>query len=45
MGKDNDFSKFIKSGHVLYCFFSGIFTHVRKKWENKTQGKINHSTV
>ena len=21
MGKDKDFSVFIKSGHVLYCFF------------------------
>ena len=21
MGKDKDFSVFIKSGHILYCFF------------------------
>ena len=24
MGKDKDFSVFIKSGHVLYCFFLNV---------------------
>ena len=48
MGKDKDFSVFIKSGHVLYCVFCVVYSHLkafRKKTENKTQGKISHSTV
>ena len=48
MGKDNDFSAFIKSGHVLYYFSCVVYSRLKafgKKWENKTHGKISHSTV
>ena len=44
MGKDKDFSVFIKSRHVLYCFF--LFESIReKKREDKTHGKTSQSTV
>ena len=43
MGKEKDFSAFIKYGHVLYYFFPVLFIPVwknRKKQENKTHWKI-----
>ena len=36
---------FIKSKHELYCFFLFCLKAFRKKQENKTDGKISHSTV
>ena len=50
MGKDKDidFSVFLKSGYGLYSFFLWCllpFKSIREKWENKTHGKISHSTV
>ena len=48
MGKDNDFSVFIKSGHVLYCFSSFVYSRLKafgNKRENKTHGILSQSTV
>ena len=36
---------FIKSGLVLYCVFSCVVYSRLKIRENKTHGKISHSTV
>ena len=47
MGKDKDFSVFIKSGHVPYCFFIVNYSRLKafeKKRENKTHRKISHYT-
>ena len=47
MGMNKDFSVLIKSGHVLYCFTCVIYCRLKafgKKRENKTHGKISHST-
>ena len=48
MVKENDFSVFIKSEHVLYCFSCVVSSRLKafgKNRENKTNGKISHSTV
>ena len=45
MGKDMDFSMFIKSGHILYYFVYFCLKAFGKKRENETHGKISHSTV
>ena len=48
MGKDKDFPVFFKSGHVLYCFSFVVYFPLKafgKKRENKSHGKISHSTV
>ena len=48
MGKDKDFTVFIKSGHVLYYFSCVVYSRLKafgKKREYKTHGKISHSTV
>ena len=38
MGKDKDFSVFIKSGHVLHCFFPVLFIPILK--HSGKNGKI-----
>ena len=48
MGKENDLSVFIKIKHVLYYLFLCRlfpFESIRETRENKTHGKISHSTV
>ena len=48
MGKDKDFSLFIKSGHVLNFFSCVVYFRLKaitKNGKKKTQGKISHSTV
>ena len=48
MGKDKDFSVFLKSRHVLSHFSYVVSSHLKafgKKRENKTHGKISFSTV
>ena len=45
MGKEKDFSVFIKSGYVLFPVLCYRLKAFGKKWENKTYGKISHSTV
>ena len=42
------FSVFIKSKHLLHCFSCVVYSCLKafgKKRENKTHGKISHSTV
>ena len=48
MLKGTDFSVFMKYGDVLFCFFLCClfqFESIRGKRQNKTQGRISHSTV
>ena len=45
MGKEKDFSVFIKSEYVLFPVLCYRLKAFGKKWENKTYGKISHSTV
>ena len=48
MGKDKDFSVFIKSGHVMYSISCVVYFRLKafgNKRENKTHREIGHSTV
>ena len=48
MGKDKDFSMFVKSGMYCIVFSCVVYSRLKafgKIRKNKTHGKISHSTV
>ena len=40
MGKNKDLSVFIKSGHILYCFYCVVYSRLKAFGKN---GKIKHT--
>ena len=48
MGKDKDFSMFVKSGRYCIIFSCAVYSRLKafgKIRKNKTDGKISHFTV